>query len=63
MEGASETYGKALNTALQSSIKPDSIATQFIDVLPWVGGLVIVCFVLYEARKLIKGAAKGKVRV
>lgn len=62
MEGSS-SFGSQLNTALQNDVKPDSIGTQFIDVLPWVGGLVIVCFVIYEARKLIKGASKAKVRL
>lgn len=62
MEGSS-SFGSQLNTALQKDVKPDSIGTQFIDVLPWVGGLVIVCFVIYEARKLIKGASKAKVRL
>lgn len=62
MEGSS-TFGSQLNTALQTNVKPDSIGTQFIDILPWVGGLVIVAFVIYEGKKLIKGASKAKVRL
>lgn len=62
MEGAS-SMGQALNTGLTSAITPQGIIEQFIDVLPWVGGMVGAAFLIYEARKLIKGAAKGKVRV
>lgn len=62
MEGAT-SMGESLNTALNTSITPSGIVEEFIDVLPWVGGLVGAAFLIYEARKLIKGAAKGKVRV
>lgn len=61
-EGAT-SFGSKLNTALVTNVKADDIGTQFIDILPWVGGLVVVCFVIYEARKLIKGASKAKVRL
>lgn len=62
MDGV-KTMGEALNTGLTSNITPQGIITEFIHVLPWVGGLVGAAFLIYEARKLIKGAAKGKVRV
>lgn len=62
MEG-SVAMGEALNTALTTNITPASIITEFTDILPWVAGMVGAAFVIYEARKLIKGAAKGKVRV
>lgn len=55
--------GAELNTALTSSIKPGTIITEFVGILPWIGTMVGAAFVLYEARKMIKGAAKGKVRV
>ena len=57
------SMGSELNTALQSNITPSGIITEFKSVLPWVGLMVGAAFVIYEARKLIKGAAKGKVRV
>lgn len=57
------TMGSELNTALNTSITPSGIISQFIGVLPWVGGMVAAAFLIYEGRKLIKGAAKGKVRV
>lgn len=63
MEGATTGMGEALNTGLTANITPSGIIADFIDILPWVGGMVAAGFVLYEARKLIKGAAKGKVRV
>ena len=62
MDGA-KSMGEALNTGLTSAITPQGIIDQFIHILPWVGGLVGAAFLVYEARKLIKGAAKGKVRV
>lgn len=57
------TMGGKLNTALTSSITGADIIEEFISILPWVGTMVAASFVIYEARKLIKGASKGKVRV
>ncbi len=62
MEGAS-TMGGELNTALTTSVTGSSIIKEFISVLPWVGTMVTAAFLLYEGRKLIKGASKGKVRL
>lgn len=62
MEGAT-AMGEVLNTALETNITPSGIITEFVKILPWVGLMVGASFVLYEARKLIKGAAKGKVRI
>lgn len=56
------TMGSALNTGLTSAITGNGIITEFIAILPWVGTMVAGAFLIYEARKLIKGAAKGKVR-
>lgn len=63
LEGASTTMGSALNTALTTSVTPSGIITEFTSILPWIGVMIGAAFVIYEARKLIKGAAKGKVRV
>lgn len=62
MEGTA-SMGSSLNTALTENITPSGIITEFTGILPWVGVMIGAAFVLYEARKLIKGAAKGKVRV
>lgn len=56
-------FGSEINTALQTSVNPNSLATQFTQILPWVGLMVVVAFVIYEVRKLVKGAAKGKVKL
>lgn len=64
LEGAStSTMGSTLNTALTTNITPSGIITEFTSILPWIGAMVGAAFVIYEARKLIKGSAKGKVRV
>ena len=62
MENA-QSMGSALNTGLQSSVTGNQIISEFISILPWVGVMVAAAFLIYEARKLLKGASKGKVRV
>lgn len=61
-EGAT-TMGSSLNTGLTSAITGEGIIGQFVQILPWVGIMVGAAFLIYEARKLLKGASKGKVRV
>lgn len=63
MDGGSATMGSSLNTALTTSITPSSIISEFTGIIPWVGTMVVASFVIYEARKLVKGAGKGKVRL
>lgn len=63
MDGESVTMGSSLNTALNSNITPTGIISEFTSILPWVGAMVGAAFVIYEARKLVKGAGKGKVRL
>jgi len=60
---ATPSMGSKLNTALQTNVNPQTIMDGFIEVLPWVGTLVAVGFLIYEGKKLIKGAGKGKVRL
>ena len=55
--------GESLNTALETNVTAEGIIEEFIGVLPWVGVMVGAAFLIYEARKLVKGAAKGKVRL
>lgn len=57
------SVGQDLNTALTNNISGTTIMGEFINVLPWIGTMVGVGFLIYEARKLIKGAQKGKARV
>lgn len=60
---AASSAGEALNTGLTTNITPSSIIGDFVAILPWIAGMVGVAFLIYMARKLIKGAGKGKVRV
>lgn len=57
------TAGSQLNTALNTNVDPNNIVTQFVELMPWIGVMMIVSFTIYEARKLIKGGSKGKVRL
>lgn len=47
-----------LNTGISSSTIFGTVG----QLMPWVITLIIACLGLYFLRKLIKGAAKGKVR-
>lgn len=60
---ATTDAGTQLNTALIQNVNPNTIVSQFVDMLPWIGLMVIVGFAIYEVRKMIKGSSKGKVRV
>ena len=57
------TIGESLNTGLTTNVTGSGILAEFINLLPWIGAMVGVAFLIYEARKMIKGASKGKVRV
>ena len=63
MEETEITMGESLNTGLTSSITGDKIIGEFVSILPWVGLMVAAAFLIYEARLMLKGAAKGKVRL
>lgn len=63
MEETEITMGESLNTGLTSSITGDKIISEFVSILPWVGLMVAAAFLIYEAKKMLKGAAKGKVRL
>lgn len=49
-------------TQLNTGITSSTIFGTVSDLMPWVITLIIACLGLYFLRKLIKGAAKGKVR-
>ena len=57
------SMGANLNTGLTGAITGEGIIAEFVKILPWVGVMVGAAFLIYEARKLLKGASKGKVRV
>lgn len=63
MEEGVKTMGEALNTGLQSSITGEKLMAEFVKLLPWAGGIVVAAFIIYEARKMVKGASHGKVKI
>lgn len=54
--------GKQMNDALMRDVNPNNLANQFVELMPWIGLMVVVCFAIYEVRRLIKGGSKGKVK-
>lgn len=49
-------------SALNTGITSETLFGTVADLMPWVITLTIASLGLYFLRKLIKGAAKGKVR-
>ncbi len=58
VKGSMESIVTALNTGITS----DTLFGTVGQLMPWVITLTIASLGLYFLRKLIKGAAKGKVR-
>lgn len=53
----------ALVNALTNAINVESMWTNLATLFGAVGGLILFSFLLYEVRKIIKGAQKGKARI
>ena len=49
-------------SALNTGITSETLFGTVADLMPWVITLTIASLGLYFLRKLVKGAAKGKVR-
>lgn len=66
MGGASTTTATGsmseIITALNAGITSETLFGTVADLMPWVITLTIASLGLYFLRKLVKGAAKGKVR-
>lgn len=63
MEGATTTGSMTeIITALNTGITSETLFGTVADLMPWVITLTIASLGLYFLRKLVKGAAKGKVR-
>lgn len=63
MEGAATTGSMTeIITALNTGITSETLFGTVADLMPWVITLTIASLGLYFLRKLVKGAAKGKVR-
>lgn len=61
MEEATNSMSKIIS-ALNTGITSETLFGTVADLMPWVITLTIASLGLYFLRKLIKGAAKGKVR-
>ena len=62
MEGTATGSMTEIISALNTGLTSETIFATVADLMPWVITLVIASLGLYFLRKLIKGAAKGKVR-
>ena len=49
-------------TKLNTGITSDTLFSTVSELMPWIITLIIESLGLYFLRKLVKGAAKGKVR-
>lgn len=62
MEGTATGSMTEIISALNTGLTSETIFGTVADLMPWVITLVIASLGLYFLRKLVKGAAKGKVR-
>lgn len=65
MEGGGAVVANSMEeivTALNTGITSTTLFGTVADLMPWVITLTIASLGLYFLRKLVKGAAKGKVR-
>lgn len=53
----------AIVSALDSAVSQTTIFTVFAQLVPWISTLIIALLGLYFLRKLIKGAARGKLKI
>ena len=61
MEGATGAMTEIVS-ALNTGITSETLFGTVTELMPWVITLTIASLGLYFLRKLVKGAAKGKVR-
>lgn len=62
MEGAASGAMSGIISQLNTGISSQTLFATVGELMPWVITLIIASLGLYFLRKLIKGAAKGKVR-
>lgn len=58
----SSNLASQVNTALETNVAPSGLVDQVVGLMPWIGAMVLVVFLIYEVRKLGKGASKGKLK-
>lgn len=59
----SATGLQALVQAITSAINTTEMWSNLATLFGAVGGLIIFSFLLYEVRKIVRGANKGKARI
>jgi len=62
MEGTATGSMTEIISALNTGITSETLFGTVADLMPWVITLTIASLGLYFLRKLVKGAAKGKVK-
>jgi len=62
MEGTATGSMTEIISSLNTGITSETLFGTVADLMPWVITLTIASLGLYFLRKLVKGAAKGKVR-
>ena len=62
MEGTATGSMSEIITALNTGITSETLFGTVADLMPWVITLTIASLGLYFLRKLVKGAAHGKVK-
>lgn len=53
----------AIVSALNTAVSQTTIFAVFAELVPWIATLIIALLGLYFLRKLIKGAARGKLKI
>lgn len=62
MEGTATGSMTEIISALNTGVTSETLFGTVADLMPWVITLIIASLGLYFLRRLVKGAAKGKVR-
>lgn len=53
----------AIVAALNTTVSQTTIFAVFAELIPWIGTLIIALLGLYFLRKLVRGAARGKLKI
>lgn len=62
MEGAATGSMTEIISALNTGITSSTLFGTVAELVPWIITLIVASLGLYFLRKLVKGAAKGKVK-
>ena len=50
-------------TALNSNFPATSVISTFTQLLPWIGAIAVAVLAVTMAKRALKGASKGRVRM